>query len=67
MWMETTYYNENGEKTNKVEGLQEWYKSLSKWIRKNLTKIEVCTNTKIIKKYSCDSIRKLIELGYEIV
>ncbi|MCC5463778.1 hypothetical protein [Pelosinus baikalensis] len=67
LWVETKFYNDNGEEILKDSGLDEWYKYLCKWIRKNVPKLEISNNGREYKEYISKSVTQLLEQGYKIV
>lgn len=68
LWVEMKYWEErNGEDelVEKPKALDDWYKVLSKWIRKHLPMTTVeRPDGEIIKEYMSPAIKKKIEEGY---
>lgn len=67
LWLETKFYNEDGDLVSKDSDLDEWYKNLSKWIKKNAPKTEISNNGREYKEYITKSVVQLLEQGYKIV
>ncbi|MDO5151300.1 MAG: hypothetical protein Q4D76_18215 [Oscillospiraceae bacterium] len=67
LWVETKYYNDNGELVIKNGMLEEWYKDLCKWIKKNAPRIEVSNNGKNHNVYITKQVLQLLEQGYKLV
>ena len=66
LWFETKYYNDDGELVQKDIRLEEWYKELCKWIKKNAPKTDLNIGEKR-KEYISKSVLQLLEQGYKIV
>lgn len=66
LWVETKYYNNDGDLVQKDIRLEEWYKELCKWIKKNAPKTELDKEKKC-KEYISKSVLQLLEQGYKIV
>lgn len=60
-------YDENGTLVEKDSTVEEWYKLLSKWIKKNIPKSEFSVDGKIYKEYISESIMYCVNQGYKIV
>lgn len=67
LWFETKFYDENGTLVEKDGTVEEWYKLLSKWIKKNIPKSEFSIDGKIYKEYISESIMCCFNQGYKIV
>lgn len=67
LWLETKFYNEDGELVSKDIDLDEWYKNLCKWIKKNVPRTEISNNGREYKEYITKSVVQLLEQGYKIV
>ena len=67
LWFETKFYNEDGELVSKDNNLDDWYKNLCKWIKKNAPKTEISINGTQYKEYITKSVVQLLENGYKIV
>lgn len=67
LWLEMRYYNEDEMLVMKSELLDEWYKELSKWIKKNLKCIKVTMGNKTYKEYVSESLISKVESGYELL
>ena len=61
--VEMFYYDENGDKIKKSKELDDFYKKLAKWIKKNIPYQEVTTNGYTRKEYITDDIIELINAG----
>lgn len=61
--VEMFYYDENGEKVKKSQELDDFYKKLVKWIKKNIPYQEVTVNGYTSKEYITDDIVELIKAG----
>lgn len=64
LYVEMKYYDENGQLMQKDELLDNWYRELVKWIKKQLQCVEVTYNGKVIKEYASESLVNLLEEGY---
>lgn len=67
LWVEMNFYNDKNELVSKKNDLEEWFKNLSKWIKKHLPKTEIIGKNKVYSEYSCMSINNKIENGYKIM
>ena len=67
LWVETKFHDENGTLVEKDSTVEEWYKLLSKWIKKNIPKSEFSVDGKIYKEYISESIMYCVNQGYKIV
>jgi len=67
LWVETKYYNKNGELIIKDNMIDEWYKKLIKWIKKNVPITELVVNGKVCKEYISESFLSYINLDYVII
>nr|WP_314458959.1 hypothetical protein [uncultured Clostridium sp.] len=67
LWVETKYYDENGEIILKDSILTKEYNSLVKWIKKNVPNQEVMKGEYIIKEYVTDYIRNLTDNGFKLI
>lgn len=70
LWIETKYYNEDGELINKGESVLKDYQMLVRWVKKNvpyqeIKKMNHYLKEYYIKEYINDELRKLQERGYE--
>ena len=65
LWVEMYTYID-GEKIYKGEELDNWYKDLCKWIRKNIPRREIEQNGDVYKEYISDSIYELVQQGYKL-
>lgn len=63
LWVEMKYFNNEGELITKCRELDELYKDLCKWIRKNLKKVSVELRGR--KEYISESLSKIGEKGYK--
>lgn len=62
IYVEMSYY-ENNEKVKKSQELDDFYKKLVKWIKKNIPYQEVSLNGYTSKEYITDDIVELIKAG----
>lgn len=67
LWVEMKFYNESENLIIKTKVLDDWYKNLSKWIKKNLPKTEIVSKDKTYSEYACESIKNLVENGYRVM
>lgn len=67
LWLEMKYYNDDGNLIIKSESINEWYKELSRWLKKNLRYIEIQSVNRISKEYISTSLISLVEKGYKIL
>lgn len=66
LYFENKYY-ENDNLINKEKELEEWYKEIIKWIKKELKCVEIMNNTKLTKEYVSVSLVKYIEEGFKLI
>lgn len=66
LWVETKYYNNDGDLIIKDNMIDECYKSLSKWIKKNVPRTEFVIKEKVYKEYISESFLSYINWGYVI-
>lgn len=66
LWVEMKYYDK-GELLTKGNALDELYRDLCKWIRKNLKKVTVEDTGRMRKEYSSESLIRFIEEGYSLL
>lgn len=64
LWLEMKYYDDEGVLRTKSKELDELYRDLCKWIRKNLKKVTVEYHGCVWKGYVSDSMDELIKEGY---
>lgn len=67
LWVEIKVYDEEGKTVLKSKELDDWYKKLSKWVKKNLPKTTIVTQSGVYTEYSCESINELIKSGYKVI
>lgn len=67
LWMEMKYFDSNGNLVIKKEAVNEWYKELSKWIKKNLVSVQISSKNKISKEYVSKSLVDLVEENYKLL
>lgn len=67
VWVETKYYDENGEVIIKDSILTKEYNSLVKWIKKNVPFQEVIKGEYVIKEYVTDHIKSLAESDFKLI
>jgi hypothetical protein len=64
LWVEMRYYDDDGNIVMKDEKLDECYKQLVKWIKRNAKRrTAVLTNGRILTYYMTDSMQVLLEGG----
>lgn len=66
LWVEMKYYDNEGELRTKRKELDELYKNLCKWIKKNLKKVTVEEDGSTWKEYVSESMIGLVEEGYSL-
>lgn len=64
LWLEMKYYDDKGELKTKSKELDELYRDLCKWIRKNLKKVTIEDRGFVWKGYASDSMDELMKEGY---
>ncbi len=67
LWVETKYYDENGEIILKDSILTKEYNSLVKWVKKNVPYQEVMKGEYVIKEYITDNMKSLAESGFKLI
>lgn len=67
LWFETKFYDDDGELISKDSALDEWYKKLCKWIRKNVPRTELSDTWGVRKEYISKSLIDLFEQGYKLM
>jgi hypothetical protein len=67
LWIETKYYSDDGDLIIKDDLLEEWFKLLSKWIKKNIPKKEFFNNGKLYKEYISESILSYLKCDYKLM
>lgn len=65
LWIETKYYDEEGEVINKGESVLKDYQMLVRWIKKNVPYQQIKKKDHYIKGYINDELRELQENGYK--
>jgi len=60
LWLEVNYY-QNDRLVEKDPALYEWYKSLTKWIRKNIPKQELAIGGRVRREHITHSVKQIIE------
>ena len=63
LWLEMKYYDDDGNLLRKSDLLDDWYKELSKWIKRNLTRIKKDKNIEYVSKSLIDAV----ENGYKLL
>lgn len=67
LWIEMKFYNDRKELVMKSKEIDDWYKKLNQWIKKNLPKTEIITKNRTYSEHSCKYINDMVENGYKVM
>lgn len=67
IWLESKFYDMNGEVVNKDPGLTKEYNSLVKWIKKNVPLQDISKGDFIVKEYITKSIKVIADSGFKLI
>lgn len=67
LWVEMEFFNDKKELTIKPKDLGDWFKNLSKWVKKYLPRTEIVAKNKIYSEYSSKSVSDIIKSGYKVM
>ena len=67
LWLEMRYFDEEDKPLTKDESINNWYKELSKWIKKHLPRREIVEKNGTFKEYISQSLIELVENGYKLL
>lgn len=67
LWMESKYYNQNGEQVSKDINLTIEYDLLVRWLKKRVPFQEVSNGNYIIKEYVTNNIKEKVTSGFRLM